>query len=193
LFKGAINFITGAGGFLQGLIFGFGGIRIRKDGLHISHPTLPHSTSGMSLKMLDFFDHQFDLDIAKSNFTVVVRSAPKHNSNLCWEDLTMKMCKAHQVPSDFEPACEHFLRVGEPVVFPSVSYIRLYSAVHHPTFHVPDVLQEGFQISWLAAIIIGAAIILGYLYTCYIPQRRTVRKSTKPSQPTKSNNPIKAD
>lgn len=37
---GAVNFITGAGGFLQGLLFGYGGIRLRDDSMTFD-PQLP--------------------------------------------------------------------------------------------------------------------------------------------------------
>lgn len=33
--EGCYNFLTGAGGFIQSIIYGFGGLRIRADGLHL--------------------------------------------------------------------------------------------------------------------------------------------------------------
>lgn len=38
---GAVNFLTGMGGFLQALIFGYAGIRIHLDRLEIDKPQLP--------------------------------------------------------------------------------------------------------------------------------------------------------
>jgi len=33
--EGCYNFLTGDGGFIQSIIYGFGGLRIRADGLHL--------------------------------------------------------------------------------------------------------------------------------------------------------------
>lgn len=43
--NGAGNFITGAGGFLQLIMYGFAGIRINVDSLSISRPQLPPNTN----------------------------------------------------------------------------------------------------------------------------------------------------
>mmetsp|Transcript_18795 Transcript_18795/g.59106 ORF Transcript_18795/g.59106 Transcript_18795/m.59106 type:complete len:802 (-) Transcript_18795:411-2816(-) len=42
-FPGCINFITGAGGFLQSIVYGTSGMRIKRDGLHLNPPP-PHAT-----------------------------------------------------------------------------------------------------------------------------------------------------
>lgn len=46
--KGAVNFITGAGGFIQAVVYGYGGFRIRNDGLHFNS-TLPPKTTKLTL------------------------------------------------------------------------------------------------------------------------------------------------
>lgn len=38
---GAHNFLTGAGGFLQSILGGYAGLKVRLDGLHIDRPRLP--------------------------------------------------------------------------------------------------------------------------------------------------------
>jgi len=43
VYPGCINFITGAGGFLQSLVYGTSGMRIKSDGLHFDPPP-PHAT-----------------------------------------------------------------------------------------------------------------------------------------------------
>eukprot|EP00339_Tiarina_fusa_P023271 CAMPEP_0116998440 /NCGR_PEP_ID=MMETSP0472-20121206/1510_1 /TAXON_ID=693140 ORGANISM="Tiarina fusus, Strain LIS" /NCGR_SAMPLE_ID=MMETSP0472 /ASSEMBLY_ACC=CAM_ASM_000603 /LENGTH=368 /DNA_ID=CAMNT_0004697591 /DNA_START=409 /DNA_END=1515 /DNA_ORIENTATION=- len=53
-FGGAYNFITGAGGFLQGLIAGYGGIRLKSDGFHILYPAVPENTDSFELQMSCF-------------------------------------------------------------------------------------------------------------------------------------------
>lgn len=47
--SGAGNFITGAGGFLQLIIYGYAGIRINSDSLTIEKPTLPPNTNELKL------------------------------------------------------------------------------------------------------------------------------------------------
>lgn len=42
---GASNFITGAGGFLQLIMYGYAGIRINADSMTITRPTLPPRTN----------------------------------------------------------------------------------------------------------------------------------------------------
>lgn len=49
---GAVNFLTGAGGFLQSVLNGYAGLKLRLDGLYIERPQLPEgvqfiSTSGI--------------------------------------------------------------------------------------------------------------------------------------------------
>lgn len=46
---GAGNFITGAGGFLQLIMFGYAGIRINIDSLSIRKSQLPPNTSELKL------------------------------------------------------------------------------------------------------------------------------------------------
>lgn len=46
---GAENFITGAGGFLQLIMYGYAGIRIRSDALVINGPQLPPQTNRLKL------------------------------------------------------------------------------------------------------------------------------------------------
>lgn len=47
--SGAHNFLTGAGGFLQSLLSGYAGLKLRLDGLHIDRPQLPATATGLSL------------------------------------------------------------------------------------------------------------------------------------------------
>lgn len=47
--NGASNFITGAGGFLQLILYGYAGIRLNADALTIENPTLPPHTNKLTL------------------------------------------------------------------------------------------------------------------------------------------------
>uniref|UniRef100_A0A7S2I3Z8 Glycoside hydrolase family 65 C-terminal domain-containing protein n=1 Tax=Alexandrium andersonii TaxID=327968 RepID=A0A7S2I3Z8_9DINO len=49
-FPGCVNFVTGAGGFLQSLVFGTSGMRMRRDGLHFDPP--PPSATGTAARRL---------------------------------------------------------------------------------------------------------------------------------------------
>eukprot|EP01028_Stygiella_incarcerata_P003587 TRINITY_DN1736_c0_g1_i3.p1 TRINITY_DN1736_c0_g1~~TRINITY_DN1736_c0_g1_i3.p1 ORF type:complete len:765 (-),score=196.94 TRINITY_DN1736_c0_g1_i3:70-2364(-) len=57
---GATNFITGVGGFLQGVIFGYGGMRIHQDGV-IFRPQLLPGTSMMRINGIHGFGCSWDI------------------------------------------------------------------------------------------------------------------------------------
>ena len=61
---GAVNFLTGVGGFLQTLIYGYAGLRIYPNYLLIKPRSfLPPQTSSMTLQGLKYLDVCFDLVI----------------------------------------------------------------------------------------------------------------------------------
>ena len=66
---GAVNFITGMGGFLQGVMFGYLGLRVRLDRLEFS-PVLPQHTSSMSLKGVDYYKAVFDVQVNQDSISV---------------------------------------------------------------------------------------------------------------------------
>lgn len=47
---GAVNFITGAGGFVQAVLYGYGGFRLKNDGLHFKS-TLPSRVTKLALNI----------------------------------------------------------------------------------------------------------------------------------------------
>merc|ERR1712125_293747 len=51
--EGCYNFLTGAGGFTQSLLYGYGGMRIRSDGLHFQ-PQLPPGATRLVLRGVAF-------------------------------------------------------------------------------------------------------------------------------------------
>ncbi|XP_067943343.1 protein-glucosylgalactosylhydroxylysine glucosidase-like [Watersipora subatra] len=67
---GAINFITGMGGFLQSLLNGYVGIRIRAEGIRLQ-PELPPSSSRLKVTGLNYHGAKFDIDIQKEEKTVM--------------------------------------------------------------------------------------------------------------------------
>ena len=69
--KGATNFITAAGGFLQAIMFGYGGLRLKSDGLHFNGQ-LPPKISKMSFNGLDYQGNAIDIDITENNLVLNV-------------------------------------------------------------------------------------------------------------------------
>lgn len=47
---GAVNFLTGAGGFLQSVLNGYAGLKLRLDGLYIERPQLPEGVQFLSVR-----------------------------------------------------------------------------------------------------------------------------------------------
>ena len=66
---GAVNFITGMGGFLQGVMFGYFGLRVKLDKMEFS-PVLPQDTSTMSLTGVDYYKAVFDVNVAQDSIAV---------------------------------------------------------------------------------------------------------------------------
>ena len=67
---GAVNFMTGMGGFLQGLIFGYLGLRVKLDRIEFS-PILPPNTSTVLLKGIDYYKAEFDIHVRQDSITVI--------------------------------------------------------------------------------------------------------------------------
>ncbi len=67
---GASNFITGAGGFLQLLLFGLPGLRLTADALRLQCPTLPVGARTLAVRGLAWRGGRFDLRLAAGTLTV---------------------------------------------------------------------------------------------------------------------------
>nr|XP_006821748.1 PREDICTED: acid trehalase-like protein 1-like [Saccoglossus kowalevskii] len=75
---GAYNFITGMGGFLQTIIFGYAGIRIYSDHLEMN-PVLPYETNNFVLHGVHYLGSAFMLEISDTMVTVT-RTTKNENS-----------------------------------------------------------------------------------------------------------------
>jgi trehalose/maltose hydrolase-like predicted phosphorylase len=65
-------FITGSGGYLQSLLYGFSGLRIREDGLVAAYaPVLPRQWKSLTLHNLAFRGQRLDIRIARDAAGVV--------------------------------------------------------------------------------------------------------------------------
>ena len=77
---GATNFITGAGAFLQNIIFGFGGFRLHAEYLCFE-PSLPSGVQTLHFVDIDFLGSSFDFVVSAKETIITLRrqsaSAPK--------------------------------------------------------------------------------------------------------------------
>ncbi len=58
-----MNFITGAGGFLQALIFGYGGMRVHPTYLQFRNARMPPGVETLNFVGLEYLGAKFDLAI----------------------------------------------------------------------------------------------------------------------------------
>ncbi|XP_013201193.2 protein-glucosylgalactosylhydroxylysine glucosidase [Amyelois transitella] len=71
---GAVNFLTGMGGFLQALVFGYAGVSIHLDRLQIYRPQLPNNTSRLKIKGIKYLGANLTLDIVEAGTSLTVTS-----------------------------------------------------------------------------------------------------------------------
>lgn len=82
---GAVNFITGMGGFLQSLLFGYGGFRLRPDRIDF-HGRLPPSTSSFNITGLDYLGGSIDFYFTKDTTIVRLTKAAEFTLTLKYEE-----------------------------------------------------------------------------------------------------------
>lgn len=70
--SGAGNFITGAGGFLQSLINGYGGVRLHFDSLTITNFFVPPETTSLHFNGLTYLNNRFSLNITDNQAIVTI-------------------------------------------------------------------------------------------------------------------------
>lgn len=70
-YGGCVNFITGAGGLLQSIVFGYGGLRLHSDRLELN-PTPLYNTTSWCLKGIHYKTVVFDITIKESTVQVAV-------------------------------------------------------------------------------------------------------------------------
>jgi hypothetical protein len=72
---GAVNFITGSGGFLQALVFGYGGLRLHPEVLEVRDTFLPANTTQLSLRSVDYLGSSLDLVFTEREMNVTLIEA----------------------------------------------------------------------------------------------------------------------
>lgn len=68
--KGCPNFITGAGGFLQSVWAGYGGLRIHDDGLHVQGAAPVPNATALTLQGVSVFDSRVTVQATSNGYTV---------------------------------------------------------------------------------------------------------------------------
>lgn len=66
---GQVNFITGAGGFLQTITYGYGGFRIHSEHLAFN-PTLPPNSTKMTIRGISYLGNQLSFEVSASEVIV---------------------------------------------------------------------------------------------------------------------------
>jgi len=79
---GAVNFITGMGGFLQSVLFGYGGLRLDIDELRFNKGRLPPNTTEIIFRNLHYLGTTFDFKINETMVTVTVVTTGRHDLHL---------------------------------------------------------------------------------------------------------------
>lgn len=59
--RGAVNFLTAAGGFLQSILFGYSGVRVLNDRMEINEPRLLPTTNGLVINGIKYRGLSIDL------------------------------------------------------------------------------------------------------------------------------------
>ena len=69
--RGAVNFITGAGGFLQAVLFGYGGFRFRDNHLEFN-PTLPPTCTKLTITGVHYLGNKLQFAIKKKRVRITL-------------------------------------------------------------------------------------------------------------------------
>ena len=90
---GAVNFITGAGGFLQTLLFGYGGLRLHAEELRFNGnlPLVPDSTY-LYLHRIKYLGASLSFNFTTDIITLMVDSiGPEHDLELTTPDKILNL------------------------------------------------------------------------------------------------------
>jgi trehalose/maltose hydrolase-like predicted phosphorylase len=71
---GNVNFLPGHGGFLQSLIYGFAGVRIRPDLVEFHRPSPPHGSTRLVLRGFHYLQNVLTVSVERDKTTVYVNS-----------------------------------------------------------------------------------------------------------------------
>ena len=82
---GTVNFITGAGGFMQSVVFGYGGLRLREERLDLLQPPLPQGTTSLTLRGVHYRGNKLLVEVTAKDVSVEVmeQTADAAKLDLC--------------------------------------------------------------------------------------------------------------
>lgn len=142
-FGGATNFITGAGGFLQTVIFGYTGVRIEKDYLEIG-PTLPEDTKYAKLHGLHYHGSTITVSFDDQWTTVELDGGP---------------------PLELKDSMGKSLNLSKQVVIPAGEILRVIAPPNQP---LKPSAAENAKLTWILAVCIGlaAAVVIFFCWGC---------------------------
>ncbi|XP_017261100.1 protein-glucosylgalactosylhydroxylysine glucosidase isoform X2 [Kryptolebias marmoratus] len=106
--SGAVNFLTGMGGFLQAVLFGYTGFRVQKGRLAFS-PLLPGDICELCVRGVNYLGSQMDWLFRKEEVCIIVREEERRARNAKTHKLEVVL-KASGVEIPLTP--------GQPVTFP---------------------------------------------------------------------------
>ncbi|CAL9696966.1 unnamed protein product [Knipowitschia caucasica] len=78
--SGAVNFLTGMGGFLQAVLFGYTGFRVQKACLFFN-PLLPNDISELSIRGVNYLGNQLDWMLRKEEISIILRGSQCSEKN----------------------------------------------------------------------------------------------------------------
>lgn len=106
--SGAVNFLTGMGGFLQAVLFGYTGFRVQKECLAFS-PLLPNDISELFVHGVNYLGSQMDWLLRKDEVCIILREWRSRAGNTKPCDLQVVLrASGAKIP----------LTPGQPVTFP---------------------------------------------------------------------------
>ncbi|XP_058826517.1 protein-glucosylgalactosylhydroxylysine glucosidase-like [Topomyia yanbarensis] len=92
-FAGGSNFVTGAGGFLQAVLNGYGGIRLSIDSFTINKPRLPPGTTRFFVPEITYMTRKFSLEVLPDKFAVVFKAvSTSPNLSLFIDEVEYTLC-----------------------------------------------------------------------------------------------------
>ncbi|XP_034542522.1 protein-glucosylgalactosylhydroxylysine glucosidase [Notolabrus celidotus] len=105
--SGAVNFLTGMGGFLQAVLFGFTGFRVQKEFLAFS-PLLPKDISELCVRGVNYLGSQMDWLLRKDEICIILRAQEGSPNPKPWDLQVVLKASGTKIP----------LSPGQPVTFP---------------------------------------------------------------------------
>jgi trehalose/maltose hydrolase-like predicted phosphorylase len=127
----AYNYLSAAGGFLQSIINGYGGIRLRSDRLEIN-PELPPGVSRMHFVGIDYRGSHLDVVVSRFEVMVMVTSVDQNSAPL--KLFSFNPEETHSLNPNVE------VRIGrKPVAISAAAFL--------PSSSPPIVAEEGENVT----------------------------------------------